>query len=165
MCSSFYISQYNSYDNPDVIEIASKVDSIGKEILMKTKTYQQSLEESYMVRSLTKENEVLKAANRELYFNQKVEKKVKLKSNCDVKVPVCYLMVDEHTNYVKIGFSVNPDKRERTLQSEKPTIKLLHVFSENHERQLHDKYKQKMVRGEWFNLSEKEVKHIIKSYN
>lgn len=165
MCSSFYINNYNHYGNElEVNELTSRVNSIGKDILMKTKVYQESLGESYLVRSLIKENEVLSTANRELYFNQKVEKKTKLKNNYETKVPVCYLMVDSHTNYVKIGFSISPDKRERTLQSEKPTIKLLHIFSENHERHLHNKYKQKRVRGEWFNLTEKEVNHIIKNY-
>lgn len=35
-----------------------------------------------------------------------------------------YLMKDENTGYVKIGVSINPQLRERTLQSQKPTISL-----------------------------------------
>jgi hypothetical protein len=42
-----------------------------------------------------------------------------------------YLMIDKNTGYHKIGFSKNPKHREKTLQSEKPTIELLHKFEGN----------------------------------
>lgn len=81
------------------------------------------------------------------------------------KQKVCYIMIDSSTKYVKIGNSINPEKRERTLQSEKPTIELLHIFKKNIETELHSKYKAKRVRGEWFDLSINEVKKIIKKYD
>jgi hypothetical protein len=77
----------------------------------------------------------------------------------------CYLMVDGSTGYVKIGKSKNPLKREKTLQAEKPTIKMLHYFENNHEKELHQKYSDKRLRGEWFNITPKEVKEIINNYN
>jgi len=77
---------------------------------------------------------------------------------------VCYLMVDSSTKYVKIGNSINPHKRERTLQSEKPTIDILHIFNKNIESELHKKYSKKRIRGEWFKLTSNEVKQIINKY-
>lgn len=76
----------------------------------------------------------------------------------------CYLMVDDATGYVKIGRSVNPKARERTLQSEKPTIRMLHYFEKNHERELHELYREKRIRGEWFDLKENEITKIINQY-
>ena len=77
---------------------------------------------------------------------------------------VCYLMVDSSTKYVKIGNSINPHKRERTLQSEKPTIEILHIFNKNIDSDLHNKYSKRRVRGEWFKLTSNEVKQIINKY-
>lgn len=77
---------------------------------------------------------------------------------------LCYLMIDEHTRYVKIGKSVNPLHRERTLQAEKPTIKLIHYFNGDYEDELHRKYASVRVRGEWFKINMCEVRKIIKQY-
>lgn len=74
-------------------------------------------------------------------------------------------MVDGQTNYVKIGFSINPEKREKTLQSEKPSIKMIHIFKENHERTLHGLFSDKRVRGEWFNLTEKDIFMAVSNFN
>lgn len=83
-----------------------------------------------------------------------------------------YLMKDESTGYYKIGMSNNPTYRERTLQSEKPTIKLLsyqeHFSREKarqKERYLHQIYKYARVRGEWFNLSKADVYQIEREFN
>lgn len=76
-----------------------------------------------------------------------------------------YLMKDENTGYVKIGVSINPQLRERTLQSQKPTISLFATTKGNIERKLHDEYCGKRVRGEWYNLSEHDINDIIKQYN
>ena len=54
--------------------------------------------------------------------------KIKDKSLCiSVKYDPCfvYLMYDEANGFYKIGMSNNPVYREGTLQSEKPTIKLI----------------------------------------
>jgi len=77
--------------------------------------------------------------------------------------PKCYLMIDEATGLVKIGKSINPENRERTLQSEKPTIKMIHYFDNDIERELHNKFRDKRVRGEWFRLDMNEVSEIIKA--
>jgi hypothetical protein len=72
-----------------------------------------------------------------------------------------YLMVDERNGYIKIGKSLDPDKRERTLQSEQPKIKLIYVLDSNMESLLHKRFKTKRVRGEWFDLTEAEVERVV----
>ena len=76
-----------------------------------------------------------------------------------------YLMRDSNTGLIKIGKAVDPKFRERTLQSEKPTISLFAVCDNLVERELHKKYNDKRVRGEWFKLGEDEVSKIITTYN
>ena len=83
-----------------------------------------------------------------------------------------YLMKDLSNGYYKIGISNNPEYREKTLQSEKPTIELITSkgFSNRKialafENSLHKSYENKRLRGEWFELTEREIteiKEIIK---
>lgn len=76
-----------------------------------------------------------------------------------------YLMKDENTGFTKIGKSIHPSKRERTLQSEKPTISLFKVCDKLVERELHNYYSNKNIRGEWYNLSNEDIEYIISQYN
>ena len=78
-----------------------------------------------------------------------------------------YLMKDDNNGYYKIGMSKNPVYREKTLQSEKPTISLLcsKKFSSReeareHEKILHQRYSNQHKRGEWFWLSEQDVADV-----
>lgn len=75
-----------------------------------------------------------------------------------------YLMIDGN-GYTKIGKSSNPEYRERTLQSEKPTVRLIAIAEKDIEQYLHDKYSDKRVRGEWFSLTDMDRKQIIKDYD
>ena len=79
-----------------------------------------------------------------------------------------YLMKDETNGFYKIGISNKPEYRERTLQSEKPTIVLLkskeyptRTIAEAIESALHKAFGEKRLRGEWFELDSKEVDDII----
>lgn len=79
-----------------------------------------------------------------------------------------YLMIDTTNNFHKIGISNNPKYREKTLQSDKPTIELLHKKSfpnrriaEVLEKTLHITYSNKRIRGEWFDLDDDEINEII----
>ena len=76
-----------------------------------------------------------------------------------------YLMKDSNTGLIKIGKAIDPKFRERTLQSEKPTISLFAICDNLVEDELHKKYNDKRIRGEWFKLSEDEVSDIIKEYD
>lgn len=75
-----------------------------------------------------------------------------------------YLMVDDNTGLYKIGKSKNPNFREKTLQSEKPTIEMLFVIDKDVECELHQKFSHKRVRGEWFRLDNEDVEYLRKKY-
>jgi hypothetical protein len=78
-----------------------------------------------------------------------------------------YLMIDKNTGFYKIGRSVNPKIREKTLQSEKPTIEILHIFEGKmiDERSLHEMFYKKRIRGEWFDLSGSDIMNIQSYFN
>lgn len=76
-----------------------------------------------------------------------------------------YIMKDNHNNLYKIGKSINPRVRERTLQSEKPSINIVKIFNKDIERKLHEDYSKYRVRGEWFRLNKVQVKYICTHYN
>lgn len=82
-----------------------------------------------------------------------------------------YLMHDTTNDYYKIGISNNPEYREKTLQSEKPTIEMIcckeypiRSIAEAFEAALHKTFAGKRIRGEWFSLTQTDViilkKHI-----
>lgn len=84
-----------------------------------------------------------------------IENNLKSNKSCYV-----YLMRDDANGYYKIGISNTPQYRERTLQSEKPTISLIvakefpiRSIAEAFEFALHKTYENKRLRGEWFDLS------------
>ena len=81
-----------------------------------------------------------------------------------------YLMKDTSNEYYKIGISNTPKYREKTLQSEKPTIELLaskkfptRKIAEAIESALHTAYSQQRLRGEWFKLDDVDVAAIIET--
>ena len=86
--------------------------------------------------------------------------------------PGCYvyLMRDTTNGYFKIGISNKPEYREKTLQSEKPTIELLaykkyptRKIAEAIESALHTAYGQQRIRGEWFSLDGTDAAVIIET--
>jgi|GEM_PF-4190555 len=77
-----------------------------------------------------------------------------------------YIAFDEHTGLYKIGRSMEPERREKTLMSEKPTIRHIYVSDMvpfKTESELHRKFKHKRGRGEWFNLDQEDIS-FIKNY-
>ena len=95
-------------------------------------------------------------------------------ANESVKEEECYvyLMVDLTNNYYKIGISNSPKYREFTLQSEKPTIELIaskkfinRKIAKSFEFALHTAYKEKRIRGEWFELNNSEINEIKYTLN
>ena len=91
-------------------------------------------------------------------------KKDQLQESVTYIKQMTYLMVDGN-GYVKIGKSLNPNKRERTLQSENPSIKMIAVCNDDIELKLHKAYKKYRKRGEWFSLSKAQVNKIIDKYS
>ena len=75
-----------------------------------------------------------------------------------------YLMKDNHNKLYKIGYSKTPKFRERTLQSEKPSIKMVKVWDYDIEKKLHNLYDEFRVRGEWFRLSKIQIQYICNHF-
>jgi hypothetical protein len=76
---------------------------------------------------------------------------------------IIYLMQNKRNHLTKIGCTKkHPVIRERTLQSEEPEISLLLSFPGNFqvERTLHKLFESQRKRGEWFDLSQKDIQHI-----
>ena len=88
------------------------------------------------------------------------EQKIKEKKN----LTKTYILKDNTNNTYKIGKSINPLKREKTLQSEKPNLKLIKIFENNIEKELHGLYKDCRLRGEWFKLNNVQLEYICKNY-
>ena len=76
-------------------------------------------------------------------------------------------MIDKNTGYYKIGRSIRPLYREKTLQSEKPTIEMLFNYDARikDEIKLHNIFKDKNVRGEWYNLDGTDLQKIKEYFN
>ena len=72
-----------------------------------------------------------------------------------------YLALDKSTGYIKIGRSINPKNRIDALMNSNPSIVLLATAEGDVEKELHIKYAHKNVRGEWFDLSNKDIDNII----
>jgi T5orf172 domain len=74
-----------------------------------------------------------------------------------------YVMEDTRNGHFKIGHSKTPGKRERTLQSEVPSVTLRFSLpaDEEHEKQLHEHFDNKNLRGEWFSLTAEELLWMI----
>lgn len=74
-----------------------------------------------------------------------------------------YLMHDSTTDYYKIGRSVDPSTRERTLLAQSPTVRLMCYWSDckhGDESYLHTTFARWRRRGEWFALNESMVEAI-----
>ena len=121
-----------------------------------------SLIDEYGRRNLyqyTKQREEKRKIDYEKYFENQL-KKIR-ERNLQIKT---YIIKDNTNNTYKIGKSINPLKREKTLQSEKPNLKLIKIFENNIEKELHELYKDCRLRGEWFKLSKVQLEYICKNY-
>ncbi|MDR6461607.1 GIY-YIG nuclease family protein [Chryseobacterium sediminis] len=79
--------------------------------------------------------------------------------NCNDYV---YLMINVETALIKIGYSKKPIFREKTLQSQEPQIYLIACWNAVRmiETELHRKFKDKRIRGEYFNLNFSKLKEL-----
>jgi hypothetical protein len=85
---------------------------------------------------------------------------IKINPKTESENSVCYIIKNKRNDLYKIGYSKDPKNREKTLQSEEPEIETIKIFKNNWESVLHEKYKEQRVRGEWFDLSNIQVKYI-----
>jgi hypothetical protein len=130
--------------------LSGKMSELREKGLIKIYNHTAMVNPDYMYKGSQKDYNVRKK------MFEKIEQALKIKG--EVKT---YIMIDLTNGYYKIGKSDNPIKREKTLQSEKPMIELLHVIDKNVEAKLHKQYAGKRVRGEWFNLATDDIEEII----
>ena len=79
-----------------------------------------------------------------------------------------YLMKNARNGYIKIGFTKNkPEFREKTFQSEEPEVELIKDWKGTmlDEEKLHEKFTDKRLRGEWFDLNADDIKQIEEYFN
>lgn len=83
------------------------------------------------------------------------------------RVGSVYLMQTDIHEFTKIGFSVEPRKREKTLQAEDPGLHLVAEFpnlSMKEEKDLHSQYADRRQRGEWFFLLPEDIERIKQQF-
>jgi hypothetical protein len=100
-----------------------------------------------------------KGCKKMLYIHFDVDEKKKTK---EPQKNYVYIMRNRRSGYHKIGKSNDPVYRERTLQSEDPDVYLVFKGEGDvaKEKSLHQKFKHKRIRGEWFDLTPEELKEI-----
>lgn len=93
------------------------------------------------------------------WFFGEDEKYVKIDESKTKKI---YLILDSKNNLIKIGQSFNPKTREKTLQGVSPQWDIITTWIAPTfvEKELHDKFRQKRTRGEWFKLTFSDLKEI-----
>ena len=103
----------------------------------------------------------------EIYITDIIEIEEELKLELFNDWTKVYIMIDKNTGYYKIGRSKKPKYREKTLQSEKPTIEMLFNYKGTHEDEtyLHNHFKAKKIRGEWFDLNGSNLNEIKMYFN
>jgi len=69
-----------------------------------------------------------------------------------------YLMTDGL--YYKIGKSIDPEKRLKSILTGNPNCKIIFYGTGRTEKQLHDIFKLFRVKGEWYKLRQKQVELI-----
>jgi hypothetical protein len=110
-------------------------------------------------------NDLLRGSNELIRIKWSVLTESLVKNtNKTIKPIKTYLIKEEGTSFYKIGMSNNPNRREKTLQRERPNISVIKIWDKNIEKRLHSDYKDYRVRGEWFDLTKIQVKYICASY-
>lgn len=71
-----------------------------------------------------------------------------------------YLIKNNRNGLTKIGKSIEPNTRLKTLQGEDPDLEILHITNDDIESKLHFIYRVKRKLGEWFNLTKKDIQNI-----
>lgn len=83
---------------------------------------------------------------------------------CDNEEPKpihTYFLECESTSNIKIGRSVDPKKRFKALSTSSPTvIRILGVIEKDVETELHRKFKESRLQGEWFGSTPELLEYI-----
>jgi len=77
-----------------------------------------------------------------------------------------YLMIDTVSGHHKIGYSTQPEVRERTLFADKPSVRLICAWeaTRKEETLLHERFADSRIRGEWFDLNTIDISSIKRRF-
>lgn len=72
---------------------------------------------------------------------------------------------EENDILYKIGFSINPHKRRKTLETGNPNdLEVIDEFFTNYDRKLetaiHNRFRSKKIRREWFKLDDNDIRNF-----
>lgn len=73
-----------------------------------------------------------------------------------------YFVLDNLSNYIKIGFSGDVKTRLRQLKVANPHISLLGFIPGNYEDCFHKRFKHLNISGEWFNVTYEDIQNYKK---
>jgi len=165
----FCVLLANEYDKVDTIDAFNTFQTKLRGFLEKSGFFTTTSQE---LKQFEGKSAVMMAINQRGIFNLKLIDKVdffrNFFSNHDLATVTTsvrefvYLMINTDTSLIKIGTSQNPTYRERTLHSQEPVVHLIAKWncSKELEKSLHEKYKHKRIRGEWFRLNLNDLKEI-----
>jgi hypothetical protein len=85
----------------------------------------------------------------------------------DERVNYVYLMLNKRNNFIKIGRSINPLFREKTLQADEPEIELISFWKvpKRVEKSIQKVFLEKKQRGEWYDLNFNDLRIIKEKMN
>ncbi len=159
-------------NNLSLLRIEFKKRNVNKDFDLTDSLYiyKSILDTQYVIRSLFSEYISVTESKIKPFIEARVDIDEQTSNSKNIsKDGSCflYLMVDTTNNYHKIGISNKPEYREKTLQSEKPTIQLVaakqfpsRLIARSIESALHTAFKESRLRGEWFDLNEDEINQI-----
>lgn len=96
------------------------------------------------------------------YFTHRAE--ADLKFSKTVKDCKTYVLIDRISGFYKIGKTSDVRKRVQILSCGNPNIELLLVIDSDVESELHNKFNNKLVKGEWYALSHKDIDFIRRKW-
>jgi len=103
---------------------------------------------------------------RGLFTIRKIKNQDLVKFNQEEEYSV-YIAHDKVKNIYKIGKSINPIKRVRSLKCSNLDIELI-SYRRGYsilEKDMHKNYKDYCIGGEWFNFTEEKLREILKKYS
>lgn len=73
-------------------------------------------------------------------------------------------LVSGSNGLIKIGKTIDVNKRIKVLQSINPEIKIIACCDKDVELELHEKYSKKRIQSEWFSLTKDDIDEIMNNY-
>ncbi len=82
------------------------------------------------------------------------------------KKPVhTYIIKDTASLQFKIGKSTNIEKRIKLFSTSNPNLELILIIEKNIEKELHLLFRERRYKGEWFKLTDSDLKFIKFNYS